>query len=380
MLVGKFPIFGSDAKLGELADTTGKVISSNFPAFYTSNKLAYSKGLQDVNTKTLNGVLNFITSGLSEIYTRGIPEFTLNIAYPKGAVVSFNGDLFISNSDDNTTHVSQRSHWNKIKVETQCNRSKRIDDMPLGTILTVPMTTKREGYIDYVEGATFNQTLYPELYKVLGTNKFSITNRDNGNNDLPIGSCLHLLSSSPNVPDGFIEWLPYTSLVQYPELKRELEIMAQRIADTDTKTVWLQSLNQNRLPPYQDFYFGVGEVGSMKEDSIRRTDLVTAPVVIDNSNTLSPMGVTRCVAEQNTYPVVANQDTYKGYTESKYLVVGQHAEQYKADVNKNVYAVAIGQGDVTRPRTLFTRVLIKAVNPKPSAISSTHKQIIKAME
>lgn len=378
--VGKFPIFANQTKLGELADTSGSIIPKESLAFYLNNKLAYDRGFKKLDVKSINGMFHFITNGLSELFTKGIPPFTLNIAYPKGAVVSFNGSLFISKSDNNTTHVSQLSHWGKIKVEDRCDTEKKTDDSPIGTILTVPITSKREGYIDYVEGQKFNPAIYPDLYKALGTDKFSISNSINDSNSLPIGSCIHILSANPNVPDTYIEWKPYTSLVQYPELKRELELMAQRISDLSIRSLWLNALENNQLPYYTDFYLGIGEAGLMKEDSIRMTELVTAPVVIDNSNTLNPMGITRCVAEKNTYPVVANQDVSRSNISSSYLVTGQYADQYNPDVDKRLFNLAVGQGDVTKPRTLSTRIFVKATNPRPSAISSTHKQIIKAVE
>ena len=52
---------------------------------------------------------------------------------------------------------------------------------------------------------TFSSTIYPELYKVLGTNQFAQFTHGSGDSSLPVGSIIHWLSGSLAIPDGYIE-------------------------------------------------------------------------------------------------------------------------------------------------------------------------------
>lgn len=386
-LLGNFPVFAEEAKLGDITDVNGNVLPlRSYPSFHTSNTLAYAKGFTELNPKVMNGALNFITSGLSYLYKQGVPEFTLNVAYPKGAVVTFNGNLYISLCDDNIKHISQSSYWGKFVFEhtrkdsvTSCNKD---DGLPIGTILTVPVAVEKEGYIDYVEGHSFNPAMYPELYTVLGSKEFAVSNQST-NNELPLGSVVHLLSVTSKLPDGWIEWdTSYGSLRKYPELLAELTRMAQRLPLGVARDMWLNALDKQSLPMFENgsFHLALGDIGLYKTDSVKQQQLVSAPIVIDSSNTLNPMGYTRCAAENNTQPAVVNPDMDVIRTlPTSYVIVGHTADQYQdVAVNKNGYITYVGDADVTAPKTLFTRLIIKAVNQRPSSISSTHKQIIKA--
>lgn len=384
-ITGSFPIFGASADFGNVENTSSKVIvKNNYPMFYSSDKAGYSKGFTSEPTyKQINGVLSHITSGISYLYKQGVPEFTLNVSYPKGAVVTFNGSLFVSNTDNNIYHVSQRSYWDKVVTETK-KETSRDDGLPVGTILTVPITTKKEGYIDFQEGERFQASFYPELYKALGSETFGNPIGGSSDASLPIGSMVHFMSGSHNVPDGWVEWTnSYGVLRNYPELYNVFTHMVHNMPLGKTRTIWEQALNTFSLPQFEmsGFYLGLGTVGEYKTDTVKQTTLVTAPVVIDSSNTLNPLGVNRCVAEEKAYPVLVNpeQPVRKLLQDTNYVVVGHRAEQYaNVDVEKHSYEVTVGNGNQTAPKTLFTRVIVKAVNPKPSAISNTHKQIIKA--
>ena len=382
-ITGTFPVFGSDADLGNLQNTNQKVIMKNtYPSFYTGDTVNYMKGFTDTpNYKQLNGIFNHITSGLNYIYKNGIPPFTLDVAYPRGAVVTFNGSVFVSKSDNNTNHVSQKTFWDKLVTES--TQRSNDDGLPIGTILTVPITSSKQGYIDYVEGDSFNPTIYPELYTTLGQKTFGTYSHNGIDVSLPIGSMVHWLSGNTNVPDGWIEWkTDYGLLNKYPELYAVLSNMVERMELTSTKEQWRQALRTYSLPMFEmsGFYLGLGSVGQYEPDKTKQYVLNSAPVVIDNSNTLNPLGVTRCAAEKESYPVVVNpqQNVTRSFNDTNYVVVGQPANVYQASVDKRSYETVVGDADVTAPKTLFTRLLIKATNPRPSAISSTHKQIIKA--
>lgn len=371
-VLGSYPIFGSELSQLNKQRVTEAQFLSGFK--------------EQPNYKELNQMFNSITSGLNYIYDMGIPEFTNNVAYRKGAVVTFDGNIFISFVDENIKHVTQSSHWGKISIEPNGSKysntkpSDKVDTNPIGTILTVPKTTKLTGYIDYIEGESFSEVLYPELYKALGSNRFGESNTTNDFLNLPIGSLVHTLSDSANVPNGWLEWKPYTSIINYPELKQVLQRMAERLPVGEAKQYWINSLNSNVLPMFDmdTFYLGIGSnVGEWKPDTTKESSLVSPPIVIDNSNTLNPLGVTRCLHEEQTHYVVVNPEkqTQKSL-QSDLVVTAQKADVYQ-NINKSANVVTIGNGTVTAPKTVLTRLLVKATQSQPTHISTTHKRVIK---
>lgn len=381
-ILGNVPVFAKDSAFGSLHDTTGKVIRSGSLDFYRNNMVGYGKGITKVTPEIFNGAINYVTGLLNYSYAMGVPEFSLNVAYAKGAVVTFEGSLYISKTNDNVTHVSQSTHWDKIAVELQNNGSctSKTDSNPIGTILTVPATTELDGYIDYYEGKTFNPTIYPELYKALGTNQFTGTN--SGTDNLPVGTVLPLLSSTGNIPAGYIEWTTnYGLLSKYPELLKVLTDMVNQLPLGDSKTVWLEALRTHSLPMFESagFFLGYGkQVGTYTTDSTRTQTVQFAPVVVDASNTLNPLGYNRCAESKETVAPVNANNVSRSPSESPFVMLANRASVHQDVQNKTMYQVALGDGNETAPRHLAVRLLIKAVSSQPASISATHKQIIKA--
>lgn len=381
-ILGNVPVFAKDSAFGSLHDTTGKVIRSGSLDFYRNNMVGYGKGITKVTPEIFNGAINYVTELLNYSYAMGVPEFSLNVAYAKGAVVTFEGSLYISKTNDNVTHVSQSTHWDKIAVELQNNGSctSKTDSNPIGTILTVPVTTELDGYIDYYEGKTFNPTIYPELYKALGTNQFTGTN--SGTDNLPVGTVLPLLSSTGNIPAGYIEWTTnYGLLSKYPELLKVLTDMVNQLPLGDSKTVWLEALRTHSLPMFESagFFLGYGkQVGTYTTDSTRTQTVQFAPVVVDASNTLNPLGYNRCAESKETVAPVNANNVSRSPSESPFVMLANRASVHQDVQNKTMYQVALGDGNETAPRHLAVRLLIKAVSSQPASISATHKQIIKA--
>lgn len=381
-ILGNVPIFAKDSAFGSLHDTTGKAFRSGSLGFYSNNMVGYEKGITKVTPEIFNGALNYVTELLNYSFAMGVPEFSLNVAYAKGAVVTFDGALYISKTDDNVTHVSQASHWAKIAVEPQNNGSctSKTDSNPIGTILTVPVTAELDGYIDYVEGKTFNPTIYPELYKALGTKQFTGTN--SGTDNLPVGTVLPLLSSTGNIPAGYIEWTTnYGLLSKYPELLKVLTDMVNQLPLGDSKTAWLEALRTHSLPMFESagFFLGYGkQVGTYTTDSTRTQTVQFAPVVVDASNTLNPLGYNRCAESKETVAPVNANNVSRSPSESPFVMLANRAGVHQDVQNKTMYQVALGDGNETAPRHLAVRLLIKAVSSQPASISATHKQIIKA--
>lgn len=381
-ILGNVPVFAKDSAFGSLHDTTGKVIRSGSLDFYRNNMVGYGKGITKVTPEIFNGAINYVTELLNYSYAMGVPEFSLNVAYAKGAVVTFEGSLYISKTNDNVTHVSQSTHWDKIAVELQNNGSctSKTDSNPIGTILTVPVTTELDGYIDYYEGKTFNPTIYPELYKALGTNQFTGTN--SGTDNLPVGTVLPLLSSTGNIPAGYIEWTTnYGLLSKYPELLKVLTDMVNQLPLGDSKTVWLEALRTHSLPMFESagFFLGYGkQVGTYTTDSTRIQTVQFSPVVVDASNTLNPLGYNRCAESKETVAPVNANNVSRSPSESPFVMLANRSSVHQDVQNKTMYQVALGDGNETAPRHLAVRLLIKAVSSQPASISATHKQIIKA--
>ena len=382
-ILGEFPIFAKLAKLGRKTNAKGNVLpTESNNAFANADRLSYETGVEQVTPELFNGAMNFVTGNINYLFHRGVPEFSLNVAYSKGSIVTFEGGLYVSFVDNNIKHVSQTSHWGRFVIESNSSHhndypnGKPKDTNPVGTILTVPVTIELDNYMDYVEGAEFNPVIYPELYKVLGSKRFGT---GLGNKDLPIGSLVHILSTE-DIPDGWVEWNRYSSLAGYPELHQALSRMVERLPIGPVKQAWTEALKQYRFPEFSasGFHVGMkGTVGDFINDASTAANLLSYPVVVDNSNTLNPLGVSRCAVDQHKEVVGAtvSEKSYTSSVASPLVIVAHRAEQHK-DVDAKMVVVSEDVAE-TVPKTLSTRLIVKATNQRPSSISSTHKQVIK---
>lgn len=383
-ILGEFPIFAKLAKLGKKTNAKGNVLpTESNNAFANADRLSYETGVEQVTPELFNGALNFVTSNMSYLFHRGVPEFSLNVAYSKGSIVTYEGALYVSLTDENVKHVSQTSHWGRFVIEPNASHhndypnGKPKDTNPVGTILTVPVTTKLDGYMDFVEGAEFSPVIYPELFRVLGSNRFGTSS--NTNKELPIGSLVHILSTE-DIPDGWVEWNRYSSLAGYPELHQALSRMVERLPIGPVRQAWTEALKQYRFPEFSasGFHLGMkGTVGNFINDVSSAANLLSYPVVVDNSNTLNPLGVSRCAVDQHKEVVGAtvSEKSYTSSVASPLVIVAHRAEQHK-DVDAKMVVVSETVAE-TVPKTLSTRLIVKATNQRPSNISSTHKQVIK---
>lgn len=382
-ILGEFPIFAKLAKLGKKTNAKGNVLpTESNNAFANADRLSYETGVEQVTPELFNGAMNFVTGNMNYLFHRGVPEFSLNVAYSKGSIVTFEGGLYVSFVDNNIKHVSQTSHWGRFVIESNSSHhndypnGKPKDTNPVGTILTIPVTTELDNYMDYVEGAEFNPVIYPELYKVLGSKRFGT---GLGNKDLPIGSLVHILSTE-DIPDGWVEWNRYSSLAGYPELHQALSRMVERLPIGPVRQAWTEALKQYRFPEFSasGFHLGMkGTVGDFINDASTAANLLSYPVVVDNSNTLNPLGVSRCAVDQHKEVVGAtvSEKSYTSSVASPLVIVAHRAEQHK-DVDAKMVVVSETVAE-TVPKTLSTRLIVKATNQRPSSISSTHKQVIK---
>lgn len=380
-ILGDFPIFGSNAKLGNLVTLSGKpYTNASWEAPVVSDKINYLEGFKKVSEcdseivtpEKLNGIFNYLSHGINYLYERGIAEHSLNVLYPKGAVVTFEGEIYISKVDSNKHHPSQSLFWNKLGT-TSSEPSNDIN--PIGSIMTVPLTYQKEGYIDYQEGQRFNKTLYPELFKVLGTDVFGTTSESN--EQLPVGTVIHYLGSS--IPEGWIEWRSQTgNLRNYPDLVQLLKQVMQGLS-LDDRQVWEEALSRQTFPQLDNFFLKAGSFnnGQTSEGSLPSLGFTTLPVVLDPSNTLNPLGVARTTEDTLLSPIT-NAKTVESQIDTQVVLVGQKTENY-FNVNPKLVNVNLGSGVGTEvsPRHLTTRLIVKARRLNTN-VPSTHKQIIKA--
>lgn len=387
-ILGKFPIFGKTIKRNKAKNLEGEFTLSNDPyAVYKTGISAFEDGFdtdKPVDVNQLNSVLRMLSTGISYLYEQGVPEYTLNFAYPKGAVVAFDGSLYVSLADSNTTHVKQSNHWDRLVTSKELCESSVQDTNPIGTIVTVPTGTELSGYIEYKAGESFSELIYPELAKVLKTNTFGSTSGNKASTDVPVGSLMYSLSKE--VPEGWIEFKAYVPMLfNYPKLKRMLELMVQDMPLSTMRRSWEKALSQDMLPDLEgnDFFLRstntFGELGKYSSDITKVNTFGLTPMVIDSSNTLNPLGVSR-ESTTETQIAVSGASYFSTGTESPYVLVGQRTDSYTDLSDTTFIGIDLGteQAMETAPKALSAKLLIKAVDITERSIPTTHTQLIKA--
>lgn len=298
-------------------------------------------------------------------------EFTVGVVYKENDVVVYDGHLYISKKDNNIKHPSQSSAWTQVgkAQETPSN------PFPIGTILTVPVNQEMDGFIPYVEGESFNRLVYPELFKVLGTDVFSEITNNGSNDSLPIGSLVCTLSPVSTIPDGWVEVTSRVgALTKYPELKQVLKSMAFALP-MESQSMWLAALEANTFPDLQGYFFTTGSAGTLTDAVANNGSFDALPVVVDESNTLNPMGMSRPLASNVLKsPIVG--DVKESTLKTPYVLVAHKTDNYGLG---EVSLVSVGNGvNKIAPKSLAVRLLIKARGKGASNVSYTHKRVIRA--
>lgn len=393
-LLGAFPIFAKDAGVNEVHNLSGKPYDQSDWDNVAEDTLTYEAGFKhrigkaaecfkdkdDVTPEKLNAMFNFVTNAIAYLYQQGIPEWTMNYEYPKGAVVTYKEKILVSTVDGNSRHPASTMYWKEYVPDVLIQEPKDIN--PIGTIVTVPTSVNLEGYIAYHQGGSFNEIMYPKLYEVLDTNTFGSVGTS-VENELPLGSIVHSLSHT--VPSGWIEWDSTSPVLNsYPELKQELLRMVQGLPLGDIRTQWEQALSQNTLPAFEDFFLRssqYGNIGDYIKDSVTGKDFNIMPVVVDESLTLNPMGIMRAGDDTRIHsPINGHSAVSNTIQETKVVLTGNYVDKYQDIAKANMLNINTGSnGYETAPKHLKTKLLIKAKNSS-SVVPSTHKQLIKAFE
>lgn len=300
-------------------------------------------------------------------------EYDVGVRYQENDVVVFNGNLYISKRNDNLKHPTQTSHWIQVGKAVQIEKPK--SPFPIGTILTIPVGQEIEGFIPYVEGGSFNRVTYPELFKVLGTDVFSQITNNGSNDSLPIGSMVYSFASSTSIPDGWVEVTSNAgALVKYPELKQVLRGLALALP-MESQSKWLAALDADTFPDLQGYFFTTGLAGKFAEASVPSRSFDAMPFVVDESNTLNPLGMSRELAKDVVKSSVSG-DIKQSVVTTPYVLVAHKADVYGLS---EVKMVSVGKDQaVNAPKSLAVRLLIKARGNGASNVSTTHKRVIKA--
>ena len=171
------------------------------------------------------------TSGNQDI--GGSKTFTGLAAMKKGAIVAdsegdFNANQYLqigSNNVNSYFHNKKSGKYLSMRNDGELRydgkRLLNTDDlsgmMPVGAVIGFPRAvTRPEGYLK-ADGSTFNQSTYPDLYRVLGGNKLPKLTRSD------VGMTAYFPVS--DIPDGWIKYDDISTKVTqaaYPELYRKL--------------------------------------------------------------------------------------------------------------------------------------------------------------
>lgn len=84
---------------------------------------------KDINREDMNGLFKAITAAIGEMQQLGASEYDKSLKYPKGAIVYYNKDLYISQVDDNANTPPQG--WTSIKniADDSLKKAMNLSDL-----------------------------------------------------------------------------------------------------------------------------------------------------------------------------------------------------------------------------------------------------------
>lgn len=141
-------VFASSAKLGEVVQ---------FPNIGRGWGIAFEQTNGIPSMEHFNHLFNRIDSSLVYILQQGIPEWSENIDYPKGAIVKHGGKTYKALSSNKNKELSLDQYW--IDTDSSFNV---IRDMLVGVPIPYPLSTVPEGCLS-MNGQRFDKSRYPAL-------------------------------------------------------------------------------------------------------------------------------------------------------------------------------------------------------------------------
>ncbi|NYA28276.1 tail fiber protein, partial [Haemophilus haemolyticus] len=233
------------------------------------------------------------------------------------------------------SHKTDGADKNKFASEYAVGEAAK-KGLPLGAVVSFPRAvTNPVGFLK-ADGSTFNQQIFPDLYRVLGSNKLPDLTRSD------VGMTAYF--AVDNIPAGWIAFDEIATQVteqRYPELYRHLVGKYGSI---------------ERVPKVADrFLRNAGNslsVGQIQEDDLKR-HVHRVPIDYDSWFDNSSQG------RNNSY------FDYTTFTHSSDLWSVNYYDDRDGDNGfvspKNTSQMATG-GDETRPKSLILKLCIKAIN------------------
>lgn len=313
------------------------------------------------------------------------PQFSHNVncIYNKDAIVIKNGVIYVSLKDCNMANLEDVNSWDKLDIKAFKNKVG-VDSAPVGTILSVPKNTAKFGYIDYVEGKTFNKILYPKLYNLFGSNVFPPLDDANVGDNLPLGSIIYVMDDEA-IPNGWVKWEVKANNLAGTDLLKLFKKLSRNTTDSNVKQLFDNAIANNTFPDFEDFFLRAGVnansvIGSFVSDSVAfNASFKVLPLVISD-DVLNPVA-----CSTNNKPVSANiidgEVNVHACESSCEVTAGIKGIKLKSGCDKAVstkYSLS-GNGTETVPKHLVTYIAVKVMD-KVTKASGNFKQIIKGYD
>lgn len=160
----KNEIFASDAKDGEIVE---------FPNIKRGWGVTENLGFIPP-MEYFNAAFNRVDKSLAYQLQRGIGEWDKDMEYPIGAVVSLNGIIYISKSQNtNKNPANEATIWDIVATQKRCDdifvkKSELKDGIPVGSYLLYSSNTNiPEGFLR-CDGSALDKTAYAALFAAIG--------------------------------------------------------------------------------------------------------------------------------------------------------------------------------------------------------------------
>lgn len=309
-------------------------------------------------------------------------KHNVNCVYNKDAMVIEEGVVYVSLKDANMANLQDDSSWAKLNIKNFTHKVGN-DYSPIGTILTVPLGASKFGYIDYIEGNSFDKNLYPKLYEVLGSNVFPALDDKMLGDNLPLGSIIHILDDEA-IPTGWKKWEVRAGNLVNTDLLEVFKKLSRKTPDRVMKQLFDNAIASNTFPNLEDFFLRAGVnvdsiIGSFVPDTLSyNASFKLLPLVLSD-DVLNPVALSNTDKPIATGIIEPVDNIYVQDSDCN-AIAGIKGVKLKKDCLTKVSTVnLIGSGYETAPKHLVTHIAVKVVN-KVNRVSGNFKQVIKVYD
>ena len=313
------------------------------------------------------------------------PQFVHNVncIYSKDAVVLKDGVMFMSLKDCNMANLEDRDSWAKLDIKGFKNKIG-VDSAPVGTVLTVPKDTSKFGYIDYVEGRSFNKSMYPKLYSLFGSNIFPALDAANVGDNLPLGSIIHVMDDEV-IPTGWKKWEIRANNLAGTDLLKLFKKLSRNTSDSNMKQLYDNAIASNTFPDLEDFFLRAGVnvnsvIGSFISDTVAfNASFKLLPLVLSD-DALNPVACSTGSTVESASIISGDANVHQCDSNCG-VTAGVKGVKLKEGCTsaKSTTVKLSGNGTETAPKHLVTHIAVKVVD-KVTKASGNFKQIIKGFD